>query len=81
MLAVSVDEAKDLPKVRSLVASEPFAFAMLAQTQAYGRIRRLPRTFIIDRKGRLVADGCRDARKTCDLRALAADLLPLRHAE
>lgn len=79
VLAVSTDDAEDLPQVREIAAGLPFPVALAAQTEArgYGRIWRLPITFVIDREGRLVVDGGRGTRKTWDRAALDAEVLPL----
>lgn len=79
VLAVSLDDPEDLAKVRTVAAGLPYPVATAAQTDAsgYGRIWRLPLTFVIDRGGRLVADGGRGARKTWDRPALEAEVLPL----
>ncbi|MBL6751745.1 MAG: TlpA family protein disulfide reductase [Nevskia sp.] len=59
VLAVSMDDPEDLPKVRQVAATLPFPVAMYGQAQAagYGRIWRLPITFVIDRQGILRVDG------------------------
>ncbi len=53
MLAISMDDPKDETKVRE--AMKPFAFpaalARDADIKAYGRVWRLPLTFVIDRQG------------------------------
>ncbi len=53
MLAISMDDPKDESKVRE--AMKPFAFpaalARDADIKAYGRVWRLPLTFVIDRQG------------------------------
>jgi cytochrome c biogenesis protein CcmG, thiol:disulfide interchange protein DsbE len=58
VLAISLDEPRNLAAVRA--ALQPYAFAAALSSQAayegYGRIWRLPTTFVIDRDGRLRAD-------------------------
>jgi len=54
VLAVSMDDPEDLAKVRDVAKALPFPAAMYGDTQAqgYGRIWRLPITFVIGRDGR-----------------------------
>jgi len=59
MLAVSMDEPEDLPKVKEVMKAYSFPAAMANQTKArgYGRIWRIPLTFVIDRQGMLRKNG------------------------
>jgi cytochrome c biogenesis protein CcmG, thiol:disulfide interchange protein DsbE len=59
IVAISVDEAEDAAKVRERARSYPFSVALLADADVsgYGRIWRLPLTFVIDRRGILRRDG------------------------
>jgi cytochrome c biogenesis protein CcmG/thiol:disulfide interchange protein DsbE len=53
MIFVSIDEPSDLSKVKEMMKSYAFPVAMEQDTKAkgYGRIWRIPLTFIIDKKG------------------------------
>ena len=55
VLAISLDEPRNLPAVRTTLQVYGFEAALSAQTsyEGYGRIWRLPTTFVIDREGRL----------------------------
>ena len=59
LIAVSLDEPGDEAKVREVMKAYGFDAAMEANTRhkGYGRIWRLPLTFVIDRKGVLRKDG------------------------
>lgn len=80
MLAVTLDTREDLPAVKTVMAPFAFAAALLDDTQAraYGRIWRVPLTFVIDRHGVLRRDGFK-ASPTLDAAALDRELLPLLH--
>jgi cytochrome c biogenesis protein CcmG/thiol:disulfide interchange protein DsbE len=53
MIFVSIDEPSDLSKVKEMMKSYEFPVATDRDTKAkgYGRIWRIPLTFIIDKKG------------------------------
>jgi cytochrome c biogenesis protein CcmG, thiol:disulfide interchange protein DsbE len=53
MIFVSIDDASDISKVKEMTKSYEFPIAMDQDTNAkgYGRIWRIPLTFIIDKKG------------------------------
>ena len=55
VLAISLDEARQLPAVRRALQGFGFDAALAAEASyaGYGRIWRLPTTFVIDRDGRL----------------------------
>jgi cytochrome c biogenesis protein CcmG, thiol:disulfide interchange protein DsbE len=59
VIAVSLDDPGDENKVRDVMKSFSFDAAMEEKSQhkGYGRIWRLPLTFVIDRKGILRKDG------------------------
>lgn len=59
VLGFSLDEAQNLPKVRTVAASLSFPVGLLGSpwVPAYGRIWRLPVSFVIDRAGRLADNG------------------------
>jgi thiol-disulfide isomerase/thioredoxin len=58
LLAISMDNPKDEPKVRALMQTFAFPAALGsdASIKGYGRIWRLPLTFVIDRNGVLRKD-------------------------
>lgn len=58
MLAISMDDVEDANKVRDVMAafSFPAAMARDANFRGYGRIWRIPLTFVIDRDGILRKD-------------------------
>jgi hypothetical protein len=58
LLAVSWDDPRDEAKVRELMKdySFPAALARDADLRGYGRIWRLPLTFVIDKRGVLHKD-------------------------
>jgi peroxiredoxin len=58
MIAVSVDSPNDQPKVEAEMQhfTFPAAMANSAQFKGYGRIWRMPMTFVIDRRGVLRID-------------------------
>ena len=59
ILAISMDDPEDAAKVREVMKSYsyPAAFRRDADYSGYGRIWRMPMTFIIDRHGILRKDG------------------------
>ena len=59
IIAVSTDDADDVAEERERAKAYPFPVAMLADVEVsgYGRIWRMPLTFIIDRRGILRRDG------------------------
>ena len=59
IIAVSLDEPADLAKVREVMRDYTFDATLESESQhkGYGRIWRLPLTFVIDRKGVLRKDG------------------------
>jgi thiol-disulfide isomerase/thioredoxin len=58
VIAVSLDEPASAGKVRTLMSDYAFPAALSAQARyrGYGRIWRVPMTFVIDRAGRLRED-------------------------
>ncbi|NGY05385.1 peroxiredoxin family protein [Solimonas terrae] len=79
VLAISVDDADQTARVRALAQDFDFPVALGADVQAggYGRIWRLPITFVIDRAGVLRIDGGVGARVTWDLSSLEKQVGPL----
>jgi len=63
VLGFSLDGPEDLPKVKQVAASLSFPVGLLGNPWAgdYGRIWRIPVSFVIDRKGRLADNGWDDA--------------------
>jgi cytochrome c biogenesis protein CcmG/thiol:disulfide interchange protein DsbE len=63
VLGFSLDGPEDLPKVREVAATLSFPVGLLGSPWAgdYGRIWRIPVSFVIDRSGRLVDNGWDDA--------------------
>lgn len=59
VLAVSINEATDLAEVNEVMKSYSFPSAMAADSKArgYGRIWRIPLTFVVDRQGVLRENG------------------------
>ena len=59
MVAISMDNPKDEAKARELMRafSFPAAFGRELNIKGYGRVWRLPLTFVIDRQGVLRKDG------------------------
>lgn len=78
VIAISIEETGDIDKVRTAMKnfSFPAALASSAQAQGYGRLWRIPITFIIDRRGVLRFDGFKFA-KALDLRTLEKIVTPL----
>ena len=62
VLGFSLDGPDELPKVRSVAATLHFPVGLLGSAWAggYGRMWRLPVSFVIDRDGRLAYDGWDD---------------------
>ncbi len=59
VLAISMDDARDLPAVRKISQQYSFQMALMsdANVKALGRIWRMPTTFVIDREGILRKNG------------------------
>lgn len=79
IVAVSMDDPENRAQVAAHAQHLGFGIAMAANVHAggYGRIWRLPISFVIDRQGRLRADGGSGAEKVYDLPALERDVGPL----
>jgi thiol-disulfide isomerase/thioredoxin len=77
VLAISADDPDDIDKVRAVMRdfSYPAAMADATKFTGYGRLWRVPLTFVIDRDGVLRRDGFRAA-PTIDAATLDADVLP-----
>jgi cytochrome c biogenesis protein CcmG, thiol:disulfide interchange protein DsbE len=78
LLAISVDDPIDDAKVREVMRDYTFpaAFGREAQLKPYGRIWRVPLTFVIDRSGVLRKDGWHGNPKI-DLPTLEQTVTPL----
>jgi len=78
VIAVSVDDPDDLKDVNAAMAEFSFPAALISRTQAkgYGRLWRIPLTFVIDRHGILRRDGWTDE-PDIDAASLDAAVLPL----
>ena len=65
VLGISVDNPRDLDKVRDIARSVSFPTALISSVEAsgYGRIWRVPITFVIDRQGVLRFSGWKFADK------------------
>ena len=78
LIAISIEGPEDLLKVKRVMKafSFPAALASGAQIDGYGRLWRIPITFVIDRRGVLRFDGFKIA-KALDLPALERIVTPL----
>jgi len=81
MVAISMDNLKDEAKAREIMRafSFPAAFGREMNIKAYGRIWRLPLTFVIDRQGVLRKDGWY-GESLLDTATLEATVTPLLRA-
>jgi thiol-disulfide isomerase/thioredoxin len=82
IVAVSVDDPDDVGKVREVMRAFSFAAAMAGDVSAkgYGRIWRVPLTFVVDRQGILRKDGWAGA-AGLDEASLDKDVTPLLKAQ
>ncbi len=78
VLAISMDDARDLADVRKVAQAYSFPIALKtdADFKALGRIWRMPSTFVVDRNGILKKNGHEGA-PTVDLESLEALVTPL----
>jgi len=78
LIAISIEGPDDLLKVKRVMKAFSFPAALTsgAQIDGYGRLWRIPVTFVIDRHGVLRFDGFKIA-KTLDLPALERIVTPL----
>jgi thiol-disulfide isomerase/thioredoxin len=78
VLAVSIEEPRDLGKVQAVMKQFSFPAALASSTRmaGYGRAWRIPVTYVIDRRGVLAFDGSKVA-NTLDLPAFEKLVLPL----
>lgn len=79
IIAISTDDNEQSDQVRKIAAQFSFPSALIAQVQAegYGRIWRLPITFVVDRDGVLRFDGGAGPRKVWDRASLEREITPL----
>lgn len=79
ILAISMDEARDLPAVKKVAQQYSFKVALKADSniKGIGRIWRMPTTFVIDRDGILKKNGHVGEAEitTSELEALVTPLL------
>lgn len=82
IIAISMDAPEDLPKVREVMAAYSFPAAMIvdADVRGYGRIWRMPMTFVIDRHGILRRDSSEGDPKL-DVPTLETTVTPLLAAD
>jgi hypothetical protein len=82
IVAVSMDDAEDVAKVREFMKAYSFDAALGgdAEFKDYGRIWRLPLSFIIDRHGILRKDGW-FGQAGLDEASLEKDITPLLQAQ
>jgi thiol-disulfide isomerase/thioredoxin len=80
VVAISVDDRSDIAEVGKLMASYSFpaALAVDSDLKAFGRMRHVPATFVIDRNGVLRRNGWADAGPV-DLATLENAVEPLLH--
>ena len=78
VLAISADDRSDIDEVRAVMRdfTYPAAMARDSKIGGYGRLWRVPLTFVIDRDGVLRRDGFKSA-PTIDASVLDQDVLPL----
>ena len=78
VIAISIEGPGDLAKVKGAMKnfSFPAALASNGQTEGYGRLSRVPVTFVIDRRGVLRFDGFKFA-KVLNLPTLEKIVTPL----
>jgi cytochrome c biogenesis protein CcmG/thiol:disulfide interchange protein DsbE len=78
VIAISLDEPEDIAQVTSVMKEFSFPAALLSQTKAkgYGRLWRIPLTFVVDRQGILRRNAWTAAPKV-DGAVLASEVLPL----
>jgi thiol-disulfide isomerase/thioredoxin len=78
LIAINIEGPEDLAKVKGVMKnfSFPAALAANGETEGYGRLARVPVTFVIDRRGVLRFDGFKFA-KALDLAALEKIVTPL----
>jgi thiol-disulfide isomerase/thioredoxin len=78
VLAISMDEPRDLAAVRRVAQGFTFPVALKADAnfKGLGRIWRMPSTFVVDRHGILRKNG-HEGKPSVDLELLEAEVTPL----
>lgn len=78
VLAISMDDARDLVDVRKIAQAYSFPIALKADAdfKGLGRIWRMPSTFVVDRNGILRKNG-HEGTPSVDLESLEALVTPL----
>lgn len=78
VIAISIEDPDDLAKVKNVVRNYSFPVALAAggQIEGYGRLSRVPVTFVIDRDGVLRFDGFK-FKKVLSLTTLEQVVTPL----
>ena len=79
VLGFSLDGPDTLAQVRSVASTLSFPVGLLGSAWAgdYGRIWRIPVSFVIDRSGRLVYNGWADSGQPLDDRVLSEYVVPI----
>ena len=79
VLGFSLDAPEDVSQVRAAARSWHFPVGLLADSNlpGYGRIWRIPVNFTIDRRGRLIDDGWKDAQAAWTPESLESIVTPL----
>ena len=79
ILAFSLDGIDSIPDVRKTAATVDFPVGLLGSPWAggYGRIWRLPVSFVIDRDGNLIYNGWKDKHPAWTEKSLQQVVLPL----
>ncbi|MDE1981070.1 MAG: TlpA family protein disulfide reductase [Betaproteobacteria bacterium] len=79
LIAISMDDPADISKVREVLGhySYPGAMAGEAQMRSYGRIWRIPLTFVVDRQGTLRLDAWGGGESGLDEASLESAVTPL----
>ncbi|MBV8783478.1 MAG: TlpA family protein disulfide reductase [Gammaproteobacteria bacterium] len=79
VLGFSLDTAEQLAEVRRIAATLAFPVGLFERSSApgYGRIWRLPVSFLIDRQGRLAMDGWQEKPPTLTAARLETLVTPL----
>ena len=81
VLGFSLDEPDNLAQVRKLATTLDFPVGLLGDPHVpgYGRIWRLPVSFVVDRDGKLVNDGWKDKQPAWTQQTLDQVVTPLLH--
>lgn len=79
VLAFSIDSPDDMAAVKNMASQVSFPVGLLGSAWAggYGRIWRVPVSFVIDRSGRLVYNGWNDGHPAWTRQRLQSEVTPL----